>query len=122
MASPILQNGGGAVGAQEGSASELTQSEHATALFLKVQQLQEQLSVLRVEAAGEISNLRQQANNAVNELKGQQQQAMLNADAHVTLAQPAKFSGPEAQKGLNVLEWTHQATVNLRAAGLEQKE
>ena len=55
MASPILRNGGEAVGAQEGSNPELTQAEHATALFLKVQQLEEQLSVLRVEAAGEIS-------------------------------------------------------------------
>ena len=73
MALPVLHNGGGAVGAQEGSAPELTQAEHAAALFLKLQQLEEQLSVLRVEAAGEISNLRQQASNAVNELKGKQQ-------------------------------------------------
>ena len=45
---------------------------------------------------------------------------MLNADAHVTLAQPAKFCG--AHKGFNVLEWTHQAAVYLRAVGLEHKE
>ena len=85
-----------------------------------IRRLQEELQLLRGQASEAVGDLTQRVHQAQGEAAFAHMEATRPPMAPVRIPQPQKFKG--VREGPKVLEWVHQATQYLRAAGLEFHE
>ena len=133
MASPLSQRGEGGISDQpeenrpeqnptDGQENVPPTQNRPTAeeMTAEIVRLRQEFANLQMQASSAVGELQQQVNIA----QGSAQQARIEAHqpplAPARVPQPQRFKG--VREGPKILEWVHQATQYLRAAGLESHE